>query len=103
MENTQKHTQGPWTAVVHVEPLYTKAEIYGSRGFDSIAEIWASFGTDDEKRANARLIAAAPDLLAVAKALKEFDDGNNRLNLTGKLAESVGLARAAIAKAEGVQ
>jgi len=56
-----------------------------------------------KETANARLIAAAPDLLAVAKALVEFADGNNRLNLTGKLAESVGLARAALAKAEGVQ
>jgi hypothetical protein len=49
------------------------------------------------------ILNAAPDLLAVAKALVEFADGNNRLNLTGKLAESVGLARAAIAKAEGVK
>ena len=47
--------------------------------------------------------SAAPDLLSVALALVEFANGNNRINLTGKLAEAVGLARAAIAKVEGVK
>lgn len=70
---------------------------------DNKARADSAAKTKDEAMANAQLIAAAPDLLAVAKALAEFADGNNRLNLTGKLAESVGLARAAIAKAEGVQ
>lgn len=56
-----------------------------------------------KETANARLIAAAPDLLAAAEALVEFADSNNCINLTGKLAEAVGLARAALAKAEGVQ
>lgn len=49
------------------------------------------------------ILNSAPDLLSVALALVEFADGNNRINLTGKLAEAVGLARAALAKAEGVQ
>ena len=49
------------------------------------------------------ILNSAPDLLSVALALVEFADSNNRINLTGKLAEAVGLARAALAKAEGVQ
>jgi hypothetical protein len=77
--------------------------IFTDRGLVCLME--AGFQSTREKDA-AEIVAilnAAPDLLAAAKALVEFADGNNRLNLTGKLAESVGLARAAIAKAEGIK
>jgi len=81
MKNTQKHTPGPWhfdgkTVSAKSQPNVCRLE-------------------------NGHLIAAAPDLLSVALVLVEFADGNNRINLTGKLAEAVGLARAALAKAEG--
>lgn len=96
MKNTQKHTQGPWT-VSNGLPT-----VWANNGERQIADCdKGPLRSTGEDLANAQLIAAAPDLLSVAKALMEFADGNNRLNLTGKLAESVGLARAAIAKAEG--
>jgi len=83
MQNTQKHTQGPW---------HFDGKTVSAKGQPNVCRL-----------ENGHLIAAAPDLLAAAEALVEFADGNNRLNLTGKLAESVGLARAALAKAEGIK
>ena len=103
MKNTYKHTQGPWIAYLYGKDSYgrTIATVGANDGDNRICELCAVDLPVDSIEANARLIAAAPDLLAVANALMEFADGNNRFNLTGKLAESVGLARAAIAKAEG--
>ena len=47
--------------------------------------------------ANARLIAAAPDLLEVCEAVGQLSDGQGRMNLC----QVAGMARAAIAKARG--
>lgn len=53
---------------------------------------------DPEGMANARLIAAAPDLLAAAKALLEWADGKNP---AGNSIVLQGALRIACAKAEG--
>ena len=60
-----------------------------------VAEIRASFGPDDEKMANARLIAAAPDLLQVARdfvLLSQLHDWEGA---------AIDFAKATLAKAEG--
>jgi hypothetical protein len=75
--------------------------IFTDRGLVCLMEAGNQSTREKDAAEIVAILNAAPDLLAVAKALVEFADGNNRLNLTGKLAESVGLARAAIAKAEG--
>jgi hypothetical protein len=98
--NTQKHTQGPWRCVDTSNHAHDY-RLLAANGAPLPLNVVAN--DHSEQRANARLIAAAPDLLAVASALVEFADGNNRINLTGKLALAVGLARAAISKAEGVK
>lgn len=105
MKNTQKHTQGPWKSYFYGKDSYgrTIATVAANDGSNRICELSPFDLPQDEINPNARLIAAAPDLLAVTLALVEFADGNNRINLTGKLAEAVGLARAALAKAEGVK
>lgn len=89
-----KHTPGPWafdddrvitSPHTHNDLDDDVCEVYG--GNDDIAEV---------RRANARLIAAAPELL---EALKELMVAADRVS-----AEPVtwlGKARAAIAKAEG--
>jgi hypothetical protein len=77
--------------------------IFTDRGLVCLMEAGCQSTRERDAAEIVTILNAAPDLLAVAKALAEFADGNNRLNLTGKLAESVGLARAAIAKAEGVK
>jgi hypothetical protein len=53
----------------------------------------------EELRANARLIAAAPDLLEACRAIAALMDGQGRRNLP----LVSGMARAAIAKAEGME
>ena len=57
----------------------------------------------EEVKANARLIAAAPDLLAACKAFIEatFIDLDSVFTPSDKLVKAHVLARAAIAKAEG--
>lgn len=94
-----KPTPGPWQmdypdgwGGVFVE------SVDATKGKPLIASLYereSAFPPDDEERkANARLIAAAPDLLAALKALEWAVDGL-------EYAEEVAAARAAIAKATG--
>lgn len=105
-----KHTTGPWV----FDPentgqtydvgygIYSYPDPQGWAG-PTVAQIpLRSCGrvpvSEEEAKANARLIAAAPDLLAALKALIETD----RHDLTDKRpCDSCSAARAAIAKAEG--
>lgn len=59
--------------------------------YDLIATVHAN---GDDFEANAKLIAAAPDLLEVVRAMANFDGRNNNKHLKD-------MARAAIAKATG--
>ena len=65
MSITPKHTPGPWDA----------AETPNARGCYSIEPIiGCAYGESDESRANARLIAAAPDLLEFAEEVRRSGD-----------------------------
>ena len=86
------NTPGPW------EVSDTGANIYGATG-DIVASVHGlpKPHLTSEGKANARLIAAAPELL---KALKNLvDESHFGLARRNKARE---LARAAIAKAEGI-
>ena len=93
-----KHTQGPW-----------RINKYGSigageRGTEPIVAIVEPFYSVDRRHgdhaANARLIAAAPDMLeALTALLARFDDNPELSELIGRV--EIERARAAIAKAEG--
>ena len=89
-----KHTPGPWTVTADGAGWYI--ECAPERGH-SVAYIMAEIGeedpdtSDDEKEANARLIAAAPDLLEALQMLLEFPN-------TGPATSA---AREAITKATG--
>ena len=87
-----KHTQGPWVVDPAVRQGFT---VYAPKeGF--------IVGTQDEEgrygaiesEANARLIAAAPDLLALAERIARLPEHGHYLALIDE-------ARAAIAKATG--
>ncbi len=81
---TAKHTPGPWE-VDH-------DAIYCAESGDIIAEI--DFARD-EYSANARLIAASPDLL------EALEEARKRLNGAGMLGGPDDPVNAAIAKAKG--
>jgi hypothetical protein len=60
--NTHTHTDAPWK----IEPFAFGRRIVGASG-EEVAEVARSLNPDH--KANARLIAAAPDLLAALESL----------------------------------
>ena len=92
------HTPGPW----HVGHFRNGCDIVGPHGED-IGYVNASDGADEPTsypvEANARLIAAAPDLLAAARlALEEMVQTVATRN---SFTDAVDALDAALAKAEG--
>lgn len=92
-----KHTPGPWqlySGKLRKEYPTQLLEVQDATG--RVIVQWGAFDSADqprtEKQANARLIAAAPDLLAACRAAYE-----HRLDL-----DVDELLREAIAKAEGI-
>ena len=89
-----KHTQGPWA----VRGIPTGQRYIGPSqdgGAPSVALVLSRVNVPDERlAADARLIAAAPELLEALEAVLD-DIGNN-----GRACKQ---ARAAIARAKGVQ
>lgn len=86
------HTPGPWRfAAVSIEISSLPAfVVQGPNSYD-VCEIHGDLGVEE---GDARLIAAAPDLLAALIAV-ELDNG------TAATIETLTLVRAAIAKAKG--
>jgi len=89
-----KHTPGPW----HVDAGDYKYHIYYSREQSDHYFVDVDGNDDDEAKANARLIAAAPELLAALKALLFNAQHGNGLDAHYR---AQGEALAAIIKAEG--
>jgi hypothetical protein len=83
---TSKHTPGPWEFfdTLCIGVMSAQSDVAHCSGYDGNR-------SRDEELANARLIAAAPDLLAALEALLSYDD----------MVECADMARAAIAKARG--
>lgn len=97
-----KHTPGPWHVGMRPGPM-----IYGPKG-EQVADLSADLLMVEERQANLRLIAAAPDLLeALTDALGMLDhymsgradnwDGSTKGQARSTLVDG----RAAIAKARG--
>lgn len=101
-----KHTPGPW---IHDPIDYRKSEVPYLRAGDKILAIFClsdgktpAVQLQDESEANAKLIAAAPELLeAVEVALWDLENGEAEAQKQGKprLAERLEIFRAAIKKA----
>ncbi len=94
MTDTQNHTPSPWRA----DPVYNGNKIVSHilykgehQGSFAIIENKGALGactSNDTARANAKLIAASPDMLSVLESLKKlFTDGdlNNAENRRGAL------------------
>lgn len=88
--STTKHTPGPWTATPrHVTAPETEDRLP--------MRVTISGGNRDDNKANARLIAAAPDLLAALRDLLPDAIGNH---IGGPDTQArIDAARAAIIKA----
>ena len=87
-----KHTKGPWTATKH-DQHWVRVNVTIKAG----GNMWVAFMPDEdkeEKMANARLMAAAPELLEALESLLE------QTRQYGHTAE-IKAAEAAIAKAKG--
>ena len=91
--NNQKHTPGPWR--IEMKDNYMKLYMPASRLDGDVARGYVG-------EANARLIAAAPELLEACEALARLCErfGVNPVTVSGG-PSSLDRARAAIAKAEG--
>lgn len=85
------HTPGPWTATP--SPHDKRVYLIDSKANGAVGEL---IYIDTRKEADARLIAAAPDLLEALHAIRlcEFNSMSSRQ-------EMMRLAKAAIAKATG--
>ena len=74
METKSKHTPGPWkvfnSKYADKPGIETDDETFSVVVFGKISESCGVDGrTEDEKQANAKLIAAAPDLLEALQAI----------------------------------
>ena len=65
-----KHTKGPWDRIIADGYTVRHPQIYSDKGPVANAT-WLGDGRLDELNANARLISAAPELLAVLQELAE--------------------------------
>lgn len=102
-----KHTPGPW----HVGVKQAEKIVYDHKGW-AIANCTVYHGHEDsEPTENARLIAAAPDLLDSidaylhAKKVQLLEETGNTVMVDSEtlLREAETMMKAAIAKAEGKQ
>ncbi|WP_248321992.1 hypothetical protein [Caballeronia sp. Sq4a] len=102
-----KHTPGPWKAV---RAPHGPIDVFDS-GERDIVTVYGG-GTNGDKEANARLIAAAPELLEFAElVLRGIESGHIKakpfLDMNALVGESIPMrtigdaAREAIAKATG--
>lgn len=93
-----KHTPGPWEITVN------NYDHYGihQAGMNGMAIIWINKQHSEMDDANARLIAAAPELLeALRQAADELDAIMNQKGHTAKTRAIRDTSYAAIAKAQG--
>ncbi len=96
------HTPGKWSAqfkqedVIYGVPICAKGR--SPRRHVPVANVPVDYTDRKEREANARLIAAAPELLEALKMALEAltEDSNAQVRL-----ETAGWVEAAIAKAEG--
>lgn len=91
-----EHTPGPWGWTYDGSSDYSIGEARDPQAYP-VAHIWDR--NDERAMANASLIAAAPELLAVAKALDEYQRTYHDL-YSNEAMRIVRAARAAIVKAK---
>ena len=89
-----RHTPGPWTAFYKAKYNEWHVAVPSGSGWNLALFSDGLEGPDEDREANARLIAAAPDLLYALQLI--CDAGAERIGIS-----HMDRARAAVAKAEG--
>ena len=106
---TTKHTAGPW-AIGARDPADNTLPVIAEGRCNTIAEVRPRPFYDDTQEATARLIAAAPDLLAALETIEAqlhatlsaaSDAGRPNHIYSGPIEAQLLYARAAIARALG--
>lgn len=100
------HTPGPWETKRAATPeAFPQFGVYAENGNGHDLAHAVSHGTDThthaETEANARLIAAAPDLLAALRRLVDCQDEQDQTAFFMRFDSACNNAQEAIAKAEG--
>ena len=98
-ENETKHSAGPWrtgTIVAGDRDHADRQRITAGQGSGWLADVLIWDDCPEESKANARLIASAPDLLEALKGVVAWIDQYHP-----KASQNLTLSRAAISKAEG--
>lgn len=91
-----KHTPGPW------EVRHDDAEKVEANDGEGVAVMSGGHRGTVERAANARLIAAAPELLAALRIIAEWDPAASPNEPGGmSIMDAIDIAQAAIRKAEG--
>ena len=93
-----KHTQGEWVVYVPEHIGCTNVAIGGDKYFGQFIELWHHQNSKEQSEANAKLIAASPDLLENLTRILDRIKENNMENLFPSAFER---AKAAIKKAKG--
>lgn len=101
-----QHTKGPWlttnsNAVVSTSNNTIAIPCNRNGEQVAIAGVLSSSVSRSEARANARLIAAAPELLAALEALRQVAVWDDDYTTREEMEKVFALADAAIAKAKG--
>ena len=96
-ETTVQHTPGPWHIGMKPGPM-----VYGPSGEQAADLRCGAMLPSDEARANLRLIAAAPELLAALEAIEAWVPSAAPDEPGGmSIMDAIDIARAAIAQAKG--
>jgi hypothetical protein len=96
---TDKHTPGPWEWAESYNGLWnpeTREEVLTHQDYEGM---WLSYGASQD--ANARLIAAAPDLLDALRGIVALWDHHASAHGDGVIYPLHKAAKSAIAKATG--
>ena len=91
-----QHTPGPWHVGMKPGPI-----VYGPNG-EQVASLVVPMLPEEENRANAHLIAAAPELLAALRDVIGWIPGSSAWH-TDAARKSVENARAVLAQATGAE
>ncbi len=99
--NTQAHTSGPWGVSRHATPeSFPQFGVYAESGNGRALAHVVSHGTatSAETDSNARLIAAAPEMLEALRNVAEIMSGADYSHVKADMARAI--CRRAIASAE---